>query len=185
MPTNLTPQSVRKSWDDLTSSGELVLGEPCSPYTLTRYTAKEGKTIAKELVTLCGKRFPLATLREKCCTRISCVFLMTMQSHSLQESNSYSSTQVYHTVPDMAKAQRRQCLVLWHDHATILSTGFLMITVHTLYDPAVFLTNSEYQQCTQIAVDIQTEVEKPEIYMHVGSGIFIHRRPGSSASRQN
>ena len=28
VPTNLTPQAVRKSWDDLIDSGELILGEP-------------------------------------------------------------------------------------------------------------------------------------------------------------
>ena len=41
VPTNLTPLAVRKSWDDLTDCSELILGEPCSPYTLTRYTTKE------------------------------------------------------------------------------------------------------------------------------------------------
>ena len=46
MATNLTPQAVRKSWDDLIDSGELILGEPCSPYTITRYSTKEGKTIS-------------------------------------------------------------------------------------------------------------------------------------------
>ena len=45
VPTNLTPLAVRKSWDDLIDYGELILGEPCSPYTLTRYTTKEGKTV--------------------------------------------------------------------------------------------------------------------------------------------
>ena len=36
-----------------------------------------------------------------------------------------------------------------------------------LYDPAVFFTNSEYQQNTQTPVDVQTEVERPEVYMLV------------------
>ena len=62
--TNLTPQAVRKSWDDLIDSGELILGEPCSPYTITRYSTKEGKTISNE-ITVCGQKIPLATLREK------------------------------------------------------------------------------------------------------------------------
>ena len=37
-----------------------------------------------------------------------------------------------------------------------------MITVHTLYDPAVFLTDSEYRAQNQF---VQSEVEQPEIYM--------------------
>ena len=64
MPTNLTPQVVRKSWDDLIDSGELILGEPCSPYTITRYSTKEEKTTANE-ITVCGQKVPLATLRDK------------------------------------------------------------------------------------------------------------------------
>ena len=42
-----------------------------------------------------------------------------------------------------------------------------MITVHTLYDPAVFLTDTEYQAQNQLpqAVRVQSEVEQPEIYM--------------------
>ena len=177
VPTNLTPQAVKKSWDDLIDSGELILGEPCSPYTLTRYTTKEGKTIAKE-VTVYGRKIPLATLREKLLKNHT-KFMRLLDDHAIaqltREQLLTAVRKVYHTVPDttstdelqtlLAKAQRQRCLVLWHDHATILSTGFLMITVHTLYDPAVFLTNSEYQQYTQSAVDVQTEVEKPEIYM--------------------
>lgn len=29
-------------------------------------------------------------------------------------------------------------LALWHDHATLLGPGVVMITVHVVYDPAVF-----------------------------------------------
>jgi hypothetical protein len=37
-------------------------------------------------------------------------------------------------------------LTMWHDHATILKRGVIMVTVHTLYDPAVFFTDKEYQE---------------------------------------
>ena len=179
MPTNLTPQVVRKSWDDLIDSGELILGEPCSPYTITRYSTKEEKTTANE-ITVCGQKVPLATLRDKLLKKhmkYMCLLDNQAFAHVTREQLLTAVYKVDHTVPDttstdelqaiLAKAQRRRHLALWHDHATILSTGFLMITVHILYDPAVFFTNSEYQQNTQTAVDIQTEVEKPEIYMLV------------------
>ena len=42
VPTNLTPQAVRKSWDDLIDSGELILGEP---YTITREVAQKAHEI--------------------------------------------------------------------------------------------------------------------------------------------
>ena len=65
-------------------------------------------------------------------------------------------------IPD---CQRQRSLVFWHDHATILNHGFLMVTVHTLYDQAVHLTNQEYLNKTGKHLNVQAEVEQPEVYM--------------------
>lgn len=45
--------------------------------------------------------------------------------------------------------------------------GFLMVTVHTLYDPAVFYTDDEYQRKHphHTSLCIQSEVKQPEIYL--------------------
>ena len=40
-----------------------------------------------------------------------------------------STTNKWRTL--LASYQRRRHLSLWHDHATILGSGFIMITVHT------------------------------------------------------
>ena len=40
--------------------------------------------------------------------------------------------------------QRQRSLAMWHDHATILRNGFIMVTLHRVYDAAVFFTNEEY-----------------------------------------
>ena len=42
-----------------------------------------------------------------------------------------------------------------------------MITVHVIYDKAVFLTNEEYYRKTGNQVNVQCQVEQPEIYMLV------------------
>ena len=63
--------------------------------------------------------------------------------------------------------QRQRSLAMWHDHATILRNGFIMITVHIVYDKAVFFTNEEYFNKTGIRLNVQCEVEQPEIYMLV------------------
>lgn len=36
--------------------------------------------------------------------------------------------------------QRTRTLALWHDHATLLGLGVVMVMVHVVYDPAVFYT---------------------------------------------
>ena len=48
-----------------------------------------------------------------------------------------------------------------------------MVTVHTLYDMAVYLTNSEYYSVTGKKVNVQAEVEQPEVYMLVKSSSSI------------
>ena len=63
--------------------------------------------------------------------------------------------------------QRHRSLAMWHDHATILRNGFIMITVHVIYDKAVFYTNEEYFDKSGIRTNIQCEVEQPEIFMLV------------------
>ena len=51
-----------------------------------------------------------------------------------------------------------------------------MVTVHILYDHAVFLTNVEYQQKYNQNIDVQSEIEQPEIHMlALGSPSIEHQ----------
>lgn len=158
-------------------SGELSLGEPCTPYSLTKYTVKEG-VVSTTKVAVYGRKFPMLHLREKllkahekymrlstdsdlanltqtqvveACKRFSIPTEEDMQTDSLRHL--------------LAKYQRQRSLVIWHDHATVLNSGFIMVTVHILYDDAVFLTNDEYHQMFDQHCDIQSIVEQPEIHM--------------------
>ena len=38
------------------------------------------------------------------------------------------------------QAQKSRFLCMWHDHATILKMGVIMVTVHIMYDPVVLYT---------------------------------------------
>ena len=48
----------------------------------------------------------------------------------------------------IAKTQRNRMLVCWHDHAKILGTGYLLITINTVYDTALFMTEQQYTEKT-------------------------------------
>ena len=61
----------------------------------------------------------------------------------------------------------QRSLAVWHDHSTILNDGLIMITVHVMYNKAVFLTNEEYHRKTGKRTNVQCQVEQPEIYMLV------------------
>ena len=54
---------------------------------------------------------------------------------------------------------------MWHDHSTVANHGHLVFMVSCIYDPALYLTPEEYLQRTGKWVDIQSQVEKPEIYI--------------------
>ena len=55
--------------------------------------------------------------------------------------------------------ERTRHFVIWHDASVIANH------VHVLYDPAVFYTHEEYKKLTGYDVNIQREVEAPELYI--------------------
>ena len=66
----------------------------------------------------------------------------------------------------LRQAQSSRSLCMWHDHATILKMGFVMVTVHVMYDPVMFYTVDEYQELNPGAdVNIQAEVEEAHIHL--------------------
>ena len=54
----------------------------------------------------------------------------------------------------MKKFQRTRSLTFWHDHSTILGAGYILMSVHIVFDPAVHV---DYEK--------QNEIEEPHIYM--------------------
>jgi hypothetical protein len=61
--------------------------------------------------------------------------------------------------------QRTRSIIMWHDHGTILGLGCVIIIVHIAYDPAVFYTQSEYEERYTKSISIQTLVERPVIHL--------------------
>ena len=52
----------------------------------------------------------------------------------------------------------------WIDHSSILGHGHLLGTVKPIYDERFYLTAAEYQAKNGRSIDIQQEVEKPNLY---------------------
>ncbi len=55
-------------------------------------------------------------------------------------------------------------LKVWHDHSTISSHGHLLVTVACIYDSAFYFTQEEMRK-KGLDIDVQTVVEKPEVYI--------------------
>lgn len=56
-------------------------------------------------------------------------------------------------------------LQIWHDHSTLANTGHIISTVNCLYDPAIYITDEEYEEAAGKMANVQAEVEKPHVYI--------------------
>lgn len=57
-------------------------------------------------------------------------------------------------------------LAMWHDHSTILNSGYILFAVWVIHDLAVFLTEAEYKAKSGKSIpSIQAVIEEPHIYM--------------------
>lgn len=64
--------------------------------------------------------------------------IKTMDQDELQQHLSITSDSVEEMRELLATKQRTHTLVIWPDHATLLGRGYILLTMHTLYDDMVF-----------------------------------------------
>ena len=63
------------------------------------------------------------------------------------------------------KFNKTRHLQFWHDGSSISNHSHLLMTVNTLYDKTIHMTNEEYEVKYGKKVDVQSEIEKPDIYI--------------------
>lgn len=174
VPCLPTPKTVKAQKQALLDSGQLTIGEPCTPYKLIKSVVTydgDVETITSELV---GRKIPLTQVRKSLLdkhtkymrlntdselegmNREQILQLLSIAHHSTP--NSWSTAQLQ---AEIMSIQRTRNLAIWHDHSTILKTGYILFAVWVVYDPAVFFTDKE----CGIGSNIQETVEQPTIYM--------------------
>ena len=84
------------------------------------------------------------------------ITLKTLDIHNLTQTHIYIFIR-YKTI--------HRYLILWADHASILSAGFLLLTVKVVYDKDIFYTDEELLKTTGFPYDVQELVEEPFIYV--------------------
>ena len=69
----------------------------------------------------------------------------------------------------LMQLQRTRRLALWHDHLCILAHGYLLMTIHALYDNAVYMSTDDYRKITDSTCErtVQELVEEPELYIRL------------------
>ena len=141
IPSNPTLGRIEAEIQDMISSGRFSLGEECAPYKVTKYVMENGHLTPHDTFVQ-ARKVPLKQIRQR-----------LLDKHLK-----------YMRLTPSVEVKRSLCM--WHDHATILKMGFIMVTVHIMYDPLVFFTDDEFQQTHPgTSTSIQAEVEQPEIYL--------------------
>ncbi len=178
VPSNPPIKAVQAEINMMIISGRFTLGEECAPYKLTRYVPNDGRIVTKDVL-IHGRKVPLEDLRNRLLKKHERYMRLNPNEKfdAMTRSEILESLQTLGKTPNepssdqelrmlLRSYERGRSLALWHDHATILGNGFILVTVHTVYDAAVFLTNAEYKQLHGgIEIDVQAEVEQPEIYL--------------------
>ena len=63
-------------------------------------------------------------------------------------------------------SQYTRSIGVWHDHSTILCTGYILFAIWILYDLKVFISEEEYAAShKQQITNLQEIVEEPVVYM--------------------
>ena len=154
---------------------ELSLGVPCAPFTLNHHVITNGQLECKEVV-VTGCKFPLRGLSKKLLTSHDKYMRLntdeeinTMSTDELKammtllhEDSSGSASELRDRLWTL---QRTHPVAFWHVHATLLGLGAAMITMHTVYDPAVFYTQAEWESSGGESIDLQATIGRPSIYM--------------------
>ena len=179
IPSNPPIHVIEAEIKSMISSGRFQLGEECAPYKVTKYTVVNGVMTPHDTF-VHARKVPLKVIRQRLLEKhLKFMRLMPLPTvTAMTESEIKEMLQKAHYNSNLEglsheqlcnllfQTQRARSLCMWHDHATILKMGFIMVTVHVMYDPLVFFTDAEYQQChPDSSFRIQSEVEQPEVYL--------------------
>lgn len=179
MPCLPTKEAIVNEKYHLINSGVLSIGEPCSPYTLKKTTIANDGTIQVKNVTLCGRKIPLLELRQRLLQQHQQYMRLTkpqdIEQMTKEEILSFMISNYQKVNPDdslqelqlqIKNMQHTRTIAIWHDHSTILNTGYILFAVWVVYDKAVFLTEEEYKEKSGVSIpSLQPIIEVPEIYM--------------------
>eukprot|EP00058_Branchiostoma_floridae_P018560 XP_002604049.1 hypothetical protein BRAFLDRAFT_71661 [Branchiostoma floridae] len=180
LPRQRTERQISKQLCVMINDGEIPIGEfvvarKYKKFFLNRQTNK----IETKVVTTEGRKHSLLTIRKK---------LLTAQQPFLRDAADYNSmtedqlkqrlVDLGEDVPSdkasmidrLSSIERTRHLMYWEDGATLANRGYIAYMVATVYDSAIYLTDTEYYEKFKVRLSVQSKVEQPELYLIARSG---------------
>ena len=188
-PLQKSISEIKKDISDAITSGRYLQGKQCKGSVTVRYTNKKGEIKCEELE-VHGQKIPLRELRKhilQCHEKEG-----FMHDHpkaleeyasmdradlvkGLQQLNEYNDTEDFDTqnfelATRLYSYHHTRLLLLGTDHADLLGSSYLLEVVQVVYDPALYLSDEEFEAKTGRKINVQAAVEKPFIRLRSMSG---------------
>ena len=197
-PSLPTPTAITSEKKEMIACGKLSIGEPCSPYRLTKSFVRTDGDVKTKQVEIVGRKLLLLELRQKLLnqhqkymrlmtdqeinelTRENILQLMSCAHHETSPSAITEKLQL-----QLATLQRSRTLAVWHDHSNVLQQGYILFAVWVIYDPAVYFTEDEYRASGGEAVKKTTRRNRTAKHSHDCSQYIITIRSASLDWRQS
>ena len=176
-PTPETNDSLKNRLKIKISNGEISIGEMIVPKRYKKLILNKNNEIEATEFVVEGRKRPLDEIRR--------ITLCKQKEFTRQHTDNYydemSRLDVVERLTELNEfndndsltkmrkklrsLERTRHLTIWHDHSTVANHGHLLFMVSTLYDPALYLTSAEYKVKTGKDINIQEEVECPQVYI--------------------
>ncbi|XP_065678700.1 uncharacterized protein LOC136093585 [Hydra vulgaris] len=178
IPAEPTIKKIKLNIKEKVSKGEYTIGELIIPQKFQILTITDDKSFKTTEVDVAGRKIPLNHIRKTLAEKHKCF----MRLHSESEINSMSDGKVkeelnrlnendnsIHKLQDLRKKllyfNRRRHIQVWHDGSTVNNHSHLLFMVNCVYDKAIYYTEKEYFEIHGKKIDVQAQIEKPELYI--------------------
>ena len=179
MPVEETNDEVMRQLKQKIALGTYQVGNLIVPQVFEKVAIRDGRIIY-EKVTIVDRKIPLLEIRKELLDKND--KYMRLQTNdelehlskdhliiSLKQINEFTCTDQHLNsealIKKLKKLERTRHLMMWHDCATVGGHSYLSMMIACMYDPACYLTDTEYEQKCNISSNVQAIVEKPRIYI--------------------
>ena len=173
-------QTYRLLHDDI-EAGKYSLGEVIVPQKFKKCLVTEKGEIKWEEFSVGGRKVPFLELREKIYHRNKLFYRYTSEEEivrqsrydlegylsSIDENIDMKDLDINTLKDKVIEFASKRKMALWHDGATLCNHSHILFTVNEIYDRAVHITDEEAKIKLGKQVNVQAEIQRPNMYMFV------------------
>ena len=177
MPVDRPPKNIPNYCHEKILSGEIDIGVNIVERLYEKQILTKSGAIETHKFSVYGRKHPLKNIcgnllkkHYKYMRRNSDAYFENIDIATLTERlatlNELNCDDSINTMKQKLKNfERTRNIIMWHDASVIANHSHILFCVNVMYDPAVFYTSIEYQEISGDNVNVQAEIESPELYI--------------------